>query len=302
MKEQMHDSDVLSDTSMPVLPAREYARLLLAFLVAAALLTAACLGQDAPPAVTAGDAQTIVRNASYNELHASNGHHPFRYRVASTDDGKSTVKEVVETKDGDMRRLLEQGGQPLTPDAEQAEITRLKKLRGNPAEQQRRHQKAKAEGEREDEMVKLLPDAFVYVDAGEVPGPNGPCHRLLFKPNPAFHPPDRQAEVYHGMEGELWIDDAQQRMVRLDAHLVSDVGFGWGIVGQLFKGGTILVDQKDVGDHHWETTREELHLNGKILLVKSLEINTTDLSSDFAPVPDDGYQAAIDSLLAMPAH
>ena len=46
------------------------------------------------------------------------------------------------------------------------------------------------------------------------------------------------------MEGELWVDVGQQRMVKLDAHLVSDVNFGWGVVGQLFKGGTILVEQK----------------------------------------------------------
>ncbi len=268
-----------------------FALLVLAFSAPAGIFA------QAPP-----DALTIVRDASFNELQPGDNHHPFRYRLSSVDDGKSTVKEVIETRDGDMSRLLEQNGQPLTPAANEAEIDRLQRLRDHPADQERRHRKSQAEGERQDEMIKLLPDAFVYTDAGLVPGPNGPCYRLLFKPNPDYHPPDRQGEVYHGMEGELWVDVAQQRMVKLDAHLVSDVNFGWGVFGQLYKGGTILVEQKDVGEHHWETTREVLHLTGKILMIKSLDIDTTDVSDQFEPVPDEGYQAAIATLLALPAH
>ena len=68
-----------------------------------------------------------------------------------------------------------------------------------------------------------------------VPGPNGPAYRLALKPNPNFTPPDREADVYHGMEGELWIDKDQQRIVRFDAHLVQDVNFGWGILGSSTK-------------------------------------------------------------------
>ena len=59
-----------------------------------------------------------------------------------------------------------------------------------------------------------------------------------------FIPPDREAQVYHGMAGELWIDCAQKRMSRLDAHLISDVNFGWGVIGRLYKGGTILVSRR----------------------------------------------------------
>ena len=127
----------------------------------------------------------------------------------------------------------------------------MQKLRDHPEEQARKHHKDQADGDRDNEMLKLLPDAFLYTYLGTVPGPNGPCYRLHFEPNPAFRPPDRQGEVYHGMAGELWVDQAQQRMVRLDAHLISDVNFGWGVVGRLFQGGTILVEQKDVGEHHW---------------------------------------------------
>ncbi len=275
--------------------AAECLRLLAAFLCGVFLLTAACYAQ-APP-----DTLKIVHDASYNELRASNHGHPFRYRLHAVDDGKATVKETVETRDGDISRLVERDGKPLDDAANQQELARLDKLNANPDEQASRHKKSQANNDRDNEMVKLLPDAFLYTFLGMVPGPNGPAYRFQFKPNPAFQPPDRQGEVYHGMAGELWVDEGQQRMVRFDAHLISDVNFGWGIVGRLFQGGTILVEQRDVGDHHWETTHMRLNLTGKILMVKSLRIDTTEDSTDFRPVPDAGYQAAIALLKSMPA-
>ena len=243
----------------------------------------------------------LVRAASYNDLHPPNSGHLYRYRVHTVDDGKQTTKEVVETRDGDMSRLLEVNGKALDADAEAKERSRLEKLRDNPDEQARRHKKSQADNGRDDEMVKLLPDAFRYTYLGMVAGPNGACYRLRFEPNPAFQPPDREAEVYHGMAGEIWIDQGQQRIAKLDAHMIADVDFGWGVVGRLFQGGTILVEDQDVGDHRWETTRQELHLSGKILMVKPLHIESTELSSDFHPVANAGYRAAIEYLRSLPA-
>jgi len=280
---------------------KKYFRLLPALLCGLALIPASCYGKgpDAKPSPGV-DAKQIVQHASFNELQASDGGHPFQYRQHTLDDGKESVKAIIETRDGDISRLLEVNGKPLDPQAAQKESDRLKKLLDNPEEQARKHKSEQADSARSNEMVRLLPDAFVYTYEGMVAGPSGPCYRLKFKPNPAFQPPDRQAEVYHGMAGELWVDQAQQRMARLDAHLISDVNFGWGVVGKLFQGGTILVKQKDVGVHHWETTHLELHLAGKILLVKSLKIESIEDSGDFAQVPDAGYKAAIDQLEAIP--
>ncbi len=247
------------------------------------------------------DPLQIVRNASFNELRPSGRGHTFRYRIRKDDNGKSTLKEVVETREGDMSRLLEADGKPLDGEAQEKEIARLKALQADPQAQARRHKREQADSGRADEMVKLLPDAFNYTYLGMVPGPSGPCYRLKFEPNPGFKPPDREAEVYHGMAGELWIDQAQQRMARLDAHLISDVNFGWGVVGRLFQGGTILVEQKDVGEGHWENTLLRLNLTGKILMVKPLTIHSEEASSAFVPVPDGSYSDAINLLTSLPS-
>lgn len=230
------------------------------------------------------DPVALVRAASWNELHASNNTHPFRFRLRKQNENGSTTKEIVETKDGDIARLIAVNDQPLTPERAQAERTRLDNLLAQPELQVHRHKKQQEDSNRSNEMVRLLPDAFLYTYRGIVNTPNGPAWRLTFEPNEKFIPPDRQAEVYHGMAGELWIDCAQKRMVRLDAHLIADVNFGWGMIGRLYKGGTILVIQKDVGDNHWEATHLKLNLTGKILMIKNLVIQSTEDASDYKPV------------------
>lgn len=230
------------------------------------------------------DPVALVRAASWNELHATNNTHPFRFRLRKQDENGSTTKEIVETKDGDIARLIAVNDQPLTPERAQAERTRLDNLLAHPELQARRHKKEQEESSRSNEMVRLLPDAFLYTYRGIVNTPNGPAWRLTFLPNDKFIPPDREAQVYHGMAGELWIDCAQKRMARLDANLISDVNFGWGMIGRLYKGGTILVIQKDVGDNHWEAIHLKLNLTGKILMVKNLVIQSTEDASDYKPV------------------
>ena len=242
--------------------------------------------------------EAVVTRAAHNELTSRNTH-PFRYTLHKVDDGKITTKEIIETKDGDVARLIAVGDKSLDSDAEATEVDRLQTLLAHPEIQAHRRKREQADANRADEMIRLLPDAFIYQFEGMVDGPNGPCYRLSMKPNPKFNPPDREAEVYHGMAGELWIDQKQERMVKLDVHLIGDVDFGWGIVGKLYKGGTIVVEQKDVGDNHWEQGLLKLNLTGKILMIKSLTIDTTEQESDFSPVPPDWtYQDAVKNLLS----
>ena len=250
---------------------------LLAILVAS--FSANLLAQEPPE-----DPVALVRAASWNELHATNSVHPVRFRLHKQDENGTTTKAIIETRDGDVARLIAVNDQPLTPDRATAERARLDNLLAHPELQIHRQKKEKEDSNRENEMVRLLPDAFLYTYRGIVDTPNGPAWRLSFQPNEKFIPPDRQAELYHGMAGELWIDCAQKRMARLDAHLIADVNFGWGMIGRLYKGGTILVIQKDVGDNHWETTHLKLNLTGKILMIKSLVIQSTEDGSDYKPV------------------
>jgi hypothetical protein len=244
------------------------------------------------------DPAALVRRASQNELAPSKATTGVRYKLRKADEKGVSTKVIVETKDGNVARLIAVGDRPLTAEQERTEASRLQQLMNDPSLQEHRRKREKEDSDRADKMIKLLPDAFLYTYNGMVDGPNGPCYRLNFQPNPKFNPPDREAEVYHGMAGVMWIDKGQERMVKLDAHLIDDVNFGWGILGRLYKGGTLVVEQADVGGNHWETTHMKLNLNGKALLFKSLHFDTTEDASDFQTVAQMGYRDAIKLLQA----
>jgi len=246
----------------------------------------------------AGDPVALVRRASQNELRSTAPAYPVRYKLRKQEDKGITTKEIVETKDGDVARLIAKDDKPLTPVDDRIELDRLNSLLAHPEIQEHRRKREQEDSSRADEMTRLLPDGFLYTYVGMVPGPNGPAYRLSFKPNPNFNPPDREAQVYHGMVGELWIDQGQERIVKLDAHLIADVNFGWGILGKLYKGGSLTIEQRDVGHRHWETTLMKLNLTGMALMVKPLSYQTTETATDFQPVPlNMSYQDAVHLLV-----
>jgi hypothetical protein len=275
-----------------MVPLRPLTLLPLVFVIAAAT------GSDLAQAPAAPDPVALVRAASWNELHSPGRNHPVRFRLRKqVEDGSSTTKEIVQTRDGDVARLVAINDQPLPPRRSAEERQRLQMLLEHPELQQRRHRQEQADSGRSDKMIRLLPDAFLYDYRGMIATADGPAWRLTFEPNSRFIPPDREAEVYHGMAGELWINARDTRIAEMDAHLVSDVDFGWGVIGRLFRGGTIQVIQRNVGteeEAHWESTHLALHLTGKVLMLHTITFKTTEDSTDFRPVPPGmSYQDAI---------
>ena len=110
--------------------------------------------------------QKIVRDASWNELHAKSPGRSFSYVQHKVDPKGSMVKQIFETKDGDVARLLAKDGKPLPPEEEQAEIDRLNHLLEHPEVQEHRHKKEQEDSARGDEMVRMLPDAFLFTLRG----------------------------------------------------------------------------------------------------------------------------------------
>ena len=247
------------------------------------------------PAVSAA----LVRRAIQNREAAAKTHRPLRYLLHKTDDHRDTTKDIIETAQGDVARLIAINNQPLTAEANQAELDRLNTLANHPEIQEHRHHREQKDADRVNRLMRLLPDAFLYRDQGTSPCPTGKgtCHHLTFSPNPSFEPPDVEANIFRGLAGELWIDQAQERLTRLDAHVIANVDFGWGILGKLDKGGTIQLEQSDIGNHDWELTTLKLNLTGKALMLKSLDIHLTEQATHFSYVPPGvDYRKAIELL------
>jgi hypothetical protein len=267
-------------------------------------LTAATPGQPAPSAANSLpllQGQALVDRALANEYNAAqDANHPMRYELRKSSPRLTTTKKICETQDGDVARLIGLNGEPLSPADEQKEEARLTALLSDPGKQRRRKQAENEDTGRALKVLRALPSAFLYQDAGAGEGPPGKVEKFTFRPNPAFNPPDLETEALTAIAGEIWIDPVRQRVVRLEGHLQQDVDFGWGILGRLNKGGWIAIEQADVGGGQWRTVHLQMAMSGRVVW-KTRVFDTAEDETGYRPVPSGlGYQQAIAMLRADP--
>jgi hypothetical protein len=236
----------------------------------------------------------LVRQAVKNEMSASTvADRHFMFKDEKKTRHLSQTKLIVETRDAVAGMIILQNGQPLNPEQQQAETARLENYIHNPDELKKKRKQESEDAERTERIVKALPDALVYEPAGTQEGtasvgrPGDRLVRLKFKPNPDYNPPSHVEQVLTGMAGTLLVDSTEKRIAEIEGTLQQDVGFGWGILGHLDRGGRFVVQQADVGGKHWEVTRMELSFTGKVLFFKKLDIRSSDIFSEFRPVPKE---------------
>ena len=239
----------------------------------------------------------FVRQVVDNELKQSLDNNTLYAFKQRTDKPRgSTVKQMVETPDGLIGRIVLKNDQPLTPDEQKKEDERVNRLR-DPAQMRDKRKEQKEDEERTRKMVRAMPDAFIYKYQGTEQGKNGEeLVKLHFTPNPKFDPPSRETLVFQGMEGDMWINSRAMRMAKLDGTMTRDVSIGWGILGRLDKGGRFIVEQGEVAKGHWDTTKLALDFTGKALIFKSIRIKSTDTFTDFRPVPKMTVAQALEFL------
>jgi hypothetical protein len=236
----------------------------------------------------------LVRQAVNNEI-ASNreSNRRFMFKDVKKTAHLNQVKLIVETKEATAGLLIANDGRPLSSEERRREEARLQNYIRNPQELNKKRKQEKEDADHTMRILQALPDAFLYEPDGSETGteamgrPGHELARLKFRPNPDYDPPSRVEQVLTGMAGYLLVDVPEKRIAQINATLEKDVGFGWGILGHLDRGGRFLVQQADIGDRQWEVTRMDLAMTGKILLVKKLSMQSSDTFSDFHAVPAD---------------
>lgn len=238
----------------------------------------------------------LVRDVVYNELHDHQRHGYWRYWIEKQAQQQTKVVEQVETADGPVTRLVLSSGRPLSALDEEEEQERLNHLLRSPQEQARHRQDFIDDEKRIGRILALLPEAFLFEDAGMEDG----CFHLRFRPNPEYPPHSIEARIFHAMRGDLWIDARLKRMERLDGQLEENVDFGYGILGRLYKGGWFRLQRTQVSSTDWKTERLEIHMNGRALFLKTISRETSEVRGGFAPVPA-GLSLAQGMKLLVPA-
>ena len=249
--------------------------------------------------------RSLVVDAAANELIAL--HHKdsyLRYRMEIANEKGDQVRDVIESKDGTVARLIMKDGKPLTAEQDKAERQRLTDVIASPGAYAKHVRNTESEKKTADTLAPMMADAMINTYAPGQPqsGRNGGAPEIVldYKPNPKWAPPSTEAQALTGLQGRVWIDAKTHYVVRMEGTIFRGVNFGWGMLAHIYPGGKVELNQVNVGGNRWIFTDFSMELTVRALMVKTLNIHSSVKASGFQTLAPMSYQDAIHLLLATP--
>lgn len=228
----------------------------------------------------------------------------LRYRTHMKDAKGDQLRDVIESTDGTVARVLQRNGQTLTRQEDEAEHARLQEMLDSPDTFSKHVQKDRNGKKLAVDLLGRLSAAMLFTFAPGQPqrqdhGTNSPAEIVLdFAPNPAWTPPTMTAEVLTGLRGRVWIDTRSRYLVRMEGEIFQSVNFGFGVLARVIPGGKVVLQQEQVGEDRWIVDHFEEHVSVRAMLVKTLKEDTELHAFDFHVVPGMAYRTAIQQLLS----
>ena len=238
--------------------------------------------------------RALVLRMVQNELASQKQPRYWMYLDRDSKPEKTEVDRVIQLPQCWISWRVSINGHSPSDEAGEHAREQMEKLINDADARKKNRDNIDSDGSKSAEMLKMLPDAFLFFRDGRV----GNSIRLKFRPNPNYDPPSSEAKVFHSMEGILLIDAKETRLARLSGRLMSDVDFGFGILGRIEKGGTFEVVQSEVAPQDWEVSLLDVHITGRALFFHTIGEQQHEVRSQFKPVPPDLTVAEAASIAA----
>lgn len=229
----------------------------------------------------------------------------MRYRVRKVDAKGDTTREVIESRDGNVARMVQRNGSALTGEEDAAERDRLNEILQSPEVFLRHHRRDKAGLGYATELIQALPQAMIWTytpGQPQLPLSSGTEVVLDYAPDPHFKPPTLVTEGLTAVAGRVWVDARSHCMVRIEGRILHPVDFGWGgMLARINGGGTIEFEQVPAGEQRWLFSHLDEHIAIREVMVRTINEDTRMSAWDPHPLPASiSFQDAIRELLAMP--
>ena len=101
----------------------------------------------------------------------------------------------------------------------------------------------------------------------------------------------------HALDGMVFIDLHDKRIARLSGSLGSRVEFGYGLIGHVEHGGTAEFMPVRLLPQVWKTSAEKIDLDGRFVMLKTINKHQDESRTGFEPVaPDATFAQALDEI------
>jgi hypothetical protein len=190
---------------------------------------------------------------------------------------------VVPTGAGMQKLLLRDGDKPVdsaTYNREMRALAEVLRTMADPNDPKARAALAKREKRERDrtEFVDAMKEAFLskWLSADTRDGHE--CDVFELDPNPDFRPHSMFQNALSHVTAKIWVDRESNQLVWGEAHVMSDISVGGGILGKVYRGSRISMEQEEVAPGIWLPTHYRYDFTGRKFLFAFQEHETIDVS------------------------
>jgi hypothetical protein len=252
-------------------------------------LAAPLVGAEQP------DVQTIIQKSVQANQADFAANPNFNYKETDrTPDGSKTY-QVTMIEGTPYHRLIAVNGDPLSPDREEQEIRKQEQVTAqrkaeSPSQRQQRITKWQQDQKRDQNMIDQLTKAFDFKLIGEGEARGSKIWKLRATPKPGYNPPNMDAQVLTGMQGELWIDQNTYQWVRVTAQVIHPVSIG-GFLAQVEPGTRFEMEKIPAPGGSWQISHFSVHSHSRVLLLFHHHSNEEERYFDYRPVAHDAISS-----------
>lgn len=230
------------------------------------------------------DHDTFVRATRDNLIRSQRAQFNYAYKERRTEfhvnpfgrvgTGGIEGWEVTPIENGTVirKKLIERDGQPVTD----GEVDRVK------VKEERRREGGRT---RMDDVVAML--TFKMVRRESVNGRDAIV--ITFAPRPDADAETREGRIAKAFTGSVWVDEAAQEVIRVEATAVDTISFGFGLIARLNEGSTVTLHRKPIDDGLWLPTSIRFAGEGRALLVRKLNVDQRIEWSEYRKVLNAGF-------------
>jgi hypothetical protein len=178
-------------------------------------------------------------------------------------------------------------GKPLTAQEldkqdrdEKQRVARETAKRAKVSEAKRSEKKAREDREEQE----LMDDIFSMYDLQLLrrESINGVSAIVVsFKARPDYKPKTAGVKNLQRIAGNAWIAEDDHELVKIEAEVTDAISIFGGFLAKVQKGSTLFAERRKINDEIWMPFRAEARINGRLLLLKGVNIHELVEYSDY---------------------
>lgn len=255
------------------------------------------------------DLETLMRAIVAHQEQIEDLREKYTFRELETErevDDKGRVKEketrayeVTPVAGRFVRRLTSRNGKPLSNDDQEKEDRRVQdhveraltaKEKRKQREEERERRGQSEDGDQEDSRRMTILSFLRLSDVTSMRRETFRGHEVIafdFEPKKNVKTRNRGEALVSKLIGTMWVDEAAQQIVRVEARLSDAFKIGGGLLASLSSQSAVVMEQEKVGGEVWMPSYAEINLAARVFLVARFSRNVATRYSDYKKVQID---------------